>query len=143
METVKASYALTAAEQMSFIGAFLGGISVTLLVTIVVFSSDKKVVNWIVGTSALAACSLLITVIAAMRLIIALHPDLSFVPSPEKMKLLWNGMILAYGVGVLSLIASIGLSGWLRSSRAGIVTCLMASIALLFFFSSSIFLGAV
>ncbi len=141
MKEITASYVLAAAEQMSFIGAFLGGVSVTILVTIVVFSSSKKFVNWIVGVSALAACGFLISVIASMRLIMALHPDLPFVPSPAKINLLWEGMITAYGVGVLSLIASIGISGWLRSRNSGIITALISLIALAFFFSSSIYFG--
>ena len=139
MKEITPSYALAAAEQMSFIGAFLGGIAISILVTIVVFSSSKKSVNWIVATSALAACCLLVSVIAAMRLTIAFHPDLPFVPAPVKISLLWEAMINAYGLGVMSLIASIGLSGWLRSRSAGIVTSLIASIALVFFLSSSIF----
>ena len=139
MQEIKASYAVAAAEQMSFIGAFLGGVSVTILVTIVVFTSSKNSVTWIIGTSTLAACSLLISVIASTRLIIALHPDISFVPSPAKIDLLWKAMIASYGIGVLSLIVSIGLSGWIRSRSSGLVTSLIASFALVFFFYSSIF----
>ena len=139
MKEFKASYALAAAEQMSFIGVFLGGVSVTILLTIVVFSSSKKSVNWIVGTSAVAACSFLISVIASMRFVIALHPDLSFSPDPAKVSLLWNSMILGYGLGVISLITSIGLSGWLRSRRSGIVTTSISVVAMLFFFFASVF----
>lgn len=139
MKDIPDTYALAAAEQMSFIGAFLGGVSVTILITLVVFSSSKKSVNWIVASSALAAGSFLISVIASMRIIIALHPDLPFEPSAEKMNTLWYGMINSYGVGVLSLIVSIGLSGWLRSRTSGIVTTLIASVALFFFFTTSIF----
>lgn len=139
MKKIPDTYILAAAEQMSFIGTFLGGVSVTILITLVVFSSPKKSVNWIVGTSALAACSFLVSVIASMRLVIAIHPDLLIDPSPEKMNALWFGMINAYGLGVLSLIISIGLSGWLRSRTSGIVTSVFAAGALVFFFTTSIF----
>ena len=38
-----------------------------------------------------------------------------------------------YGLGFLSLIASIGLSGWLRSKKNGLITTGIASIAVVFF----------
>ncbi|MBO1255743.1 hypothetical protein J3L16_08610 [Alteromonas sp. 5E99-2] len=68
MEEINPNFILSVAEQLSFVSAFLGGVSTTILVTIVVFTSPKKSVNWIVGSSALAASSLLIAVIASWRL---------------------------------------------------------------------------
>jgi len=141
MKNIQPDFAITTAEQMSFIGTFLGGISVTILVTIVVFSSSKKSINWIIATSAFAASSFLISVIASMRLILALHPEVYIATSPEKLFLLWKSMIGAYAVGVVSLILSIGLSGWLRSHRSGLVTTLIASMAMFFFIYSSVFSG--
>lgn len=139
MKEIKVDYALAIAEQMSFVSAFLGGVSATILVTIVVFTSSKKSISWIVGTSALAACSLLISVIASLRIIIAIHPELPISVGQDKINLLWSAMVLGYGVGFLSLITSIGLSGWLRSRNAGIVTTVIAGIAIAFFVFTSIF----
>lgn len=141
MPELKAAYAIAAAEQMSLVGVFLGGVSVTILITIVVFSSSSKSVNWIVASSALAACSLLVSVIASIRLVIALHPDLPevYVASKSQIFLLWKTMIMAYGIGVLSLIVSIGLSGWLRSRKTGMVTSSLAAVTLLLFVYTSIF----
>ena len=65
MNDLPSGYMLTVAEQLSFVSAFLGGISATILVTIVVFTSQKNSVSWIVSTSTLAACSLLVAVVAA------------------------------------------------------------------------------
>lgn len=137
----KTNYVLDVAEQMSLVGVFLGGISVTLLITLIVFASPRKLISWIISISALAACGLLISVVASLRLIIALHPEF---PSPEttspsEMKLLWNAMILGYGMGVLGLAISVGLSGWLRSLTVGLITTTVAIITLLFFLLTSIF----
>ncbi len=141
MPELKSAYAIAAAEQMSLVGVFLGGVSVTILVTIVVFSSSSKSVNWIVGSSALAACSLLISVIASLRLVVALHPDLPevFVASSSQIWVLWNTMITGYGIGVMSLITSIGLSGWLKSPKTGWLTSAIAGMTMAFFVFTSIF----
>lgn len=126
-------YIVAVAEQLSFVSAFLGGISATILVTIVVFTSPKKSVNYIVSSSALAACSLLIAVVASWRIIILLHPELPIQVSDDLIMVLWAGMLIGYGLGFLSLLASIGLSGWLRSKRDGIITSTIALIAVVFF----------
>lgn len=133
MAEINPIYIVAVAEQLSFVSAFLGGISATILVTIVVFTSKKKSVNWIVSSSALAACCLLIAVVASWRLIILLHPELPIQVSAGIIKVLWAGMLVGYGIGFLSLIASIGLSGWLRSKRDGIITSTIAVVAAIFF----------
>lgn len=127
------SYILAVAEQLSFVSAFLGGVSATILVTIVVFTSPKKSVNWIVGSSALAASSLLIAVIASWRLSILLHPDLPTSVEQSIIMVLWSGMIIGYIMGFIGLLTSIGLSGWLRSKQTGIITSSISVVAVLFF----------
>ena len=126
-------FIVAVAEQLSFVSAFLGGISATILVTIVVFISSKKSVNWIVSSSALAACSLLVAVVASWRLIIILHPEFPNTVNIFIVQSLWSGMLLGYGIGFISLLVSIGLAGWLRSKKAGIITSTIASVAVLFF----------
>ena len=133
MDNLNVNYVLAVAEQLSFVSAFLGGISATILVTIVVFTSKKKSVNWIVSASAIAACSLLIAVVASWRISILLHPELPIQVNEALIQVLWRGMLLGYGLGFLSLLASIGLSGWLRSKRDGMITSTIAIIAVIFF----------
>ena len=133
MQELNTSYVVAVAEQLSFVSAFLGGISATILVTIVVFTSPKKSVSWIVSSSALAASCLLIAVVAAWRLTILLHPEFPMPVNATVVQILWNGMQIGYGLGFLSLIASIGLSGWLRSKKNGLITTGIASVAVVFF----------
>lgn len=130
---LNSQYIVTVAEQLLFVSAFLGGISATILVTIVVFTSQKKSVNWIVSFASLAACSLLISVVASWRLIILLHPDLMIPINAIVINVLWSGMLIGYGLGFFSLLVSIGLSGWLRTKRDGIITSTIACVAILFF----------
>ena len=138
-QKLEASYVVAVAEQLSFVSAFLGGVSATILFSVIIFSSEKRVVSFLVATSTLSACSLLVSVIAGWRLIIGLHPDLPFTPDPEKINLLWDSLIAAYGLGVNSLILSIGLSGWIRSRQTGLVTSAIAAVAIFFFASTSIY----
>ncbi|GAB5410709.1 MAG: hypothetical protein BalsKO_30740 [Balneolaceae bacterium] len=133
MKELNPDYIVAVAEQLSFVSAFLGGISATILVTILVFTSKKKSVNWIVSSSALAACSLLIAVVASWRLLIILHPDFPMPVDQGIVLVLWFGMLIGYSLGFLSLLASVGLSGWIRSKRDGIITSAIALIAVLFF----------
>ena len=133
MDELNINYILAVAEQLSFVSAFLGGISTTVLLTIVVFTSQKKSVNWIVSASALAACSLLVAVVASWRIIILLHPELPIQYDEGLIRILWAGMLFGYALGFLSLLVSIGLSGWLRSRRDGMITSTIALIAVVFF----------
>lgn len=133
MRELTPQYIIAVAEQLSFVSAFLGGISATILITIVVFVSEKKSVSWIVSSSALAACSLLIAVVASWRLIIIINPEHSLDFGQTIINTLWNAMLIGYGLGFLSLLISIGLSGWLRSKRTGIITSSIAFVAVLFF----------
>ncbi len=138
-QVLKASYVVAVAEQISFVSAFLGGVSATILFSVIIFSSDKRIVAFLVATSTLSACSLLVSVIAGWRLIIGLHPDLPFTPDPEKISLLWKLLVASYGLGVNSLIVSIGLSGWIRSRRTGLVTSIIAAFAVFLFATTSIY----
>ncbi|MDT0594960.1 SMP-30/gluconolactonase/LRE family protein [Glaciecola petra] len=133
MTQMNPKFIVAVAEQLSFVSAFLGGVSATILVTIVVFTASKKSVSWIVASSALAACSLLVAVIASWRLIILLHPEMPRLTDTGLVETLWKGMLLGYGIGFFSLLVSIGLTGWLRSKRAGMITSTIAVIAVLFF----------
>lgn len=138
-QELKASYVIAVAEQISFVSAFLGGVSATILFSVIIFSSDKRVVSFVIAASTLSACSLLVSVISGWRLTIGLHPDLPFTPDPDKISMLWNSLIAGYGLGVNSLIVSIGLSGWIRSRRMGIVTASIAAISIIFFARTSIY----
>ncbi len=139
MNELNPSYVLAVAQQLSFVSALLGGISTTILVTIVVFTSPNKSVNWIVSTSAVAACSLLIAVVASWRLTILLHPELPFSVDSALINVLWGGMLAGYGLGFLSLLASIGLSGWLRSRKTGLITTSIALVSVAFFVAATPF----
>jgi hypothetical protein len=133
MPEVNTEFITIVAEQLGFVSAFLGGVSATMLVTIVIFVDPKRSVSWIVGASALAACSLLIAVVASWRLILLVNTDLTSQVGLDMIALLYRSMLLGYGVGFLSLLTCIGLAGWIRSRKLGIITTTMSLIADIFF----------
>ena len=133
MKEFDAAFMSAVAEQLSFVSAFLGGISATILITIVIFVDGKKSVSWIVASSALAACSLLIAVVASWRLTLLLNTRLVSEVGVDLIPLLYGSLLLGYSVGFLSLLTCIGLAGWIRSRKLGIITTTMAAIAGLFF----------
>lgn len=133
MPKMNADFIIIVAEQLGFVSAFLGGVSATILVTIVIFVDAKRSVSWIVGASALAACSLLIAVVASWRLILLLNTDLSSQVGLDMIALLYRSMLLGYSIGFLSLITCIGLAGWIRSRKLGMITTTMALAAAIFF----------
>ncbi len=139
MSDFSPSFIVAVAEQLSFVSAFLGGISAAMLITVVVFTSEKKSISWIVSSAALAACSLLIAVVASWRIIIVLHPESPIEAGDRVVNILYPIMLLGYGVGFLSLLVSIGLSGWLRSKKAGMLTSSIALVSVLFFVLASPF----
>lgn len=139
MSDFSPSFIVAVAEQLSFVSAFLGGISAAMLITVVVFTSEKKSISWIVSSAALAACSLLIAVVASWRIIIVLHPESPIEAGDRVVNILYPIMLLGYGVGFLSLLVSIGLSGWLRSKKAGMLTSSIAVVSVLFFVLASPF----
>jgi hypothetical protein len=72
-------------------------------------------------------------VVASWRLTILLHPTMPIIVDQTLLKTLWAGMLSGYSLGFLSLLVSVGLSGWLRSRKTGLITSIIASIAVLFF----------
>ncbi len=133
------AYMLAVADQLALVSTFLGGVSATILITIVIVNSSKKCVSFLVATSTLAACALLLSLISAWRLTIALHPDLPVDVAQSDILMLWRVMILAYIVGFASLIACIGVAGWLRSRKMGLLTTTLAGVTLVIFTLTSTF----
>ncbi|GHA03260.1 hypothetical protein GCM10008090_10330 [Arenicella chitinivorans] len=62
---LEASYRLAVANQLSFVAAFLGGVSAIILVRVLIFTANKGAIEHLVGASSTMACGHLIAVISA------------------------------------------------------------------------------
>ena len=132
MQALTDAYLLELSRQLAFLGAFLGGFAATFLVTVLVSHAPRRVAGWVVGAAAVAACAFVVSVVASVMLTTVLHPD---VPANVRAHAsVGTGRVvnsLSFGLGVFALLAAVGLSGWLRSRRTGLVTGSAAVVALI------------
>lgn len=132
MQSLPDSYLIELARQIAFLGAFLGGFAATFLATLLVVDSAKRIAGWIIGLAAAAACSFVVAVIAAVMLTTVLHPDVPLnVRDGASIGTARVITTLGFGAGVYALLASVGLSGWIRSRHTGIATSVISLVALI------------
>jgi len=119
-------------EQLILLSAFLGGFSATFLAAILVVDSSKRLINWIICFSAIAACSFIVAAIASVALLNGLQPDAPVYSQQAPLSIVRVVSALALTLGLFSLLSSIGLSGWVRSKNVGIITSTFSLIAMMF-----------
>lgn len=130
MQALPNNYLLEIARQLAFLSAFLGGFAATFLVTLLTLKSEKPIATWTIATSAVSACILIVAVVAAVMLSVILQPDAPAHIADDSA--IMKGRVftsLGFAIGILSLLASVGLSGWIRSKRTGIVTSAIAAVS--------------
>ncbi|WP_298303061.1 hypothetical protein [uncultured Erythrobacter sp.] len=119
-------YLAALARQFGFLGAFLGGVSATLFVTLLTMAKPGKVVRWAIGLAAVAAVAFIVTAYMSVGVIANSHPNAPSEMAGNSIVAVQLGMSLSFGVGSLALLAAIGVSGWSRSRLLGIVTSIVA-----------------
>lgn len=132
MEQLPAEYLAEIARQIAFVSAFLGGFAATFLATLLFARAEHRMAGWAVAWSALSACSFIVAVLALTMLTIGLDPSMpqNVVTESATLRARLIGF-LSFLVGMYALLASLGLSGWLRSRRLGRVTTGIAIVAAL------------
>ena len=119
-------------QQLILLSAFLGGFSATFLGAILVLDSKRAIANWVVVLSATSACSFVVCAITSVALVNNLQvsqEDLTAgIEILNKLCKIINRASMT--IGVFSLLASIGTSGWLRNKNTGIITSSMATISI-------------
>ena len=135
MQALPDSYLMEIARQLAFLGAFLGGFAATFLATLLVVDSSKRIASWTIGSAATAACGFIVAVIASVMLTTVLHPDApSNVGDGASIGTARIVSSVSFAVGLIALLVSIGLSGWVRSRRTGIATSVVAGFGLILVF---------
>lgn len=118
-------------EHLIFLSAFLGGFSATFLAAILVVDPKKRFAHWVVSLSAISACSFIVCATSSIALVNGLHIGTE---ETKNTLLSVSGIrivsAISMAIGVFSLLGSIGLSGWLRDKRSGIVTSCVALMAI-------------
>ena len=119
-------YLSALARQFGFLGAFLGGISATLFVTLLTLAKPGIAVRWAIGLAAVAAVAFIVTAYMSVGVIANSHPNAPPEMVGNSIIVVQVGMTLSFGLGSLALLAAIGVSGWSRSKALGIVTSTVA-----------------
>jgi hypothetical protein len=121
-------------EQLILLSAFLGGFSATFLAAIIAMkpSQSKKVANWIIITSALAACCFIVCAASSIATVNGIHANFVELENGlESLGLIRFTSGVSMALGLFSLLSSIGMSGWLRDKQTGIATTSIAAVAII------------
>ena len=117
-------------QQFAFINAILGGFAFSFLGVLLTVDSKHRVVSWITAiTAGAAACFIIATLGATFSGIAVIAAAAKEVPLSASLLALRKPMSLIFLGGVLLLLVSLGMSGWLRSRILGIVTTIIAILA--------------
>lgn len=127
------SYINELAKQLAFISSFLGGFSVTFLGALILSDKEGRLMRSLIVSTAVSAFAFIITVMAMTQLIMVSTAGYPF--KIEQGDLNTSRIIgtLAFMFGVLSLLLTIGLSGWLKSRRLGLITSILGGLTLIIF----------
>ncbi len=120
-------------EQISSIAAVLGGFSIATLTLLLDAAPKRRIASWAVATSGLAAALLIgVTFLASILASDALKTNaVRFADLTPSIQPLVGVVSLAFLLGFYALLASLGMSGWVRSTRTGIATSLAAALGMI------------
>lgn len=126
-------------NQLAFVSAVLGGFAIALAVGLLQFPRDRGLTTWATGLAITSAVAFLVATVAGTfgAIWLAERPDLGRTPDmpPALLAALrWSAQALI--VGIFLLLASLGLSGWIRSRFLGwttSATSILAVVLILYF----------
>lgn len=123
-------YLADLARQFGFLGAFLGGLSATLFVTLLTLAKPSTVVRWSIGLAAIGACAFIVTAYMSVGVIANSHPNApAQVVDEGSVLAVQLAMTISFAIGIFALLGAIGASGWSRSKPLGYITTVAAVLA--------------
>lgn len=125
MEPIPPEYLAYVAPKIAFVSAVVGGFAATFLAQLVTTTEGKRLAEWSTGSAAFSAVLFTVATISSTR--IAMNTYLS-APADATASIAVELVMTFVGFvfGIYTLLLAIGLSGWIRSRRLGIVTSLVA-----------------
>lgn len=126
-------------SQFILISVFLGGFSIAITANLLINQSEKRLYNIILKLSTTSASGFLTTVFAMTNIVLATSEVSPIAVTQSDLNTPRIIGFLGYLVGVFSLLAIIGLSGWTNSKKTGIFTTIVSAITFILFIVSAIF----
>ena len=127
IEKLAPAYIAALASQLAALSAFLGGFAATFLATLLTLGHQNRLMTATIGFAVTASVSFIVTVIAATMLTAIYHPAAPPFMAAAASTQPRTIMSLGFTLGSLSLLASLGCSGWTRSRAVGWITTIAAS----------------
>lgn len=129
MYSLAPEYLAEIARQIGSLSAFLGGFAAAYFGTLLALNASHRLASWAIASAALASLAFVVAVVACTKLVMVLHPQAPAMLAQESLGLTRALAVLGFLLGTYALLTSIGLSGWLRSRRTGLVTSWLAGVA--------------
>ena len=119
------------AEQTITISSLLGGFSIAVIANFLVSDLNTKLSKSIMAVSTLAASFFLITIFAMTNLLMKTTVGYPFKVVDNDLMLPRVVGVIAFFIGIISLVALISMSGWTKSKKMGRFTTILGTITLL------------
>lgn len=120
-------------SQFILISVFLGGFSIAITSNLLINKSEKRLYNVILRLATTSSSGFLTTVFAMTNILLATTNGSPLKATQSELNTPRIIGLLGYLVGVLSLFAVIGLSGWTKSKKTGIFTTMVSVITFILF----------
>ena len=128
MSSLSSEYLAELARQIGFVSAFLGGVAAAFLATLLTLRSPSRMVGRTIVASAAAAVGFIVSVLGSLAWLTLLHPDAPKGAGAAGMREAQLLTAVPFAVGILLLMATIGMAGWIRSRRTGLATSVLAAL---------------
>lgn len=141
MEPLAPAYISALAAQLASLSAFLGGFAATFLATLLTLGHAGRLMTITIGFAVASSVSFIVTVVAATMLTAVLHPEAPHFMADAVASAPRAIMSLGFSLGTLSLLASLGCSGWTRSRAIGWITTIAALVGSTFIIGMTVQVG--
>lgn len=119
-------------RQLALVSSVLGGFSFTFVSAILSQKSSKKISLWVIGLGLSSAMCFLLAALGWTLLDFRLNSSLS----DDEVASIFAGehqrMVKFLLAGLIFIISSLGLSGWLQSRRLGIISLIICILSFAF-----------
>jgi bacteriorhodopsin len=122
-------------KQSAFISALVAGFSFAFLGALLVSSFKNQIIDWVMSFSILSIAGLLVCSLAwtlsASRM--ALYNGNNITQVPQTFLNLHRILSIIFILSFFFFLVTLGLSGWIRSRKLGIISSLISFISAIFF----------